>query len=242
MKRVADRISELVVSKTGAVMSPKAAVSIVESAKRGDEADKIAIEICSVIHREENLVVPHSSVSKAVRDAIQKSEIAEERRRRKLDQLRTALNTKTYGKPLWPGANDRELLKALSAYAFATFHQEGLRAMSAKPIRHEDVCATCSRSNPHNISFLRYQAKAADVPREITQQMEETRAVVANRLEALDVACKLTISVVVHRGCCRVHGSEERHSGDGVAELPGVLMQADFGDDVVIEGEHEVRL
>lgn len=242
MKRVADRISELVVSKTGMPLPQKATMSIAESASRGDEADRIAFEVCSTVCREQDLVIQQQDVAKAVRAVLKKVDVAEERRKRKLSEVRAAMNTGVHWKPLPSGASDQEALKILSGRIFATSHEEGLRTMSPKPIRHEDVCATCSRSNPTNISFLRYQAKAADVPREITQQMEETRAVVANRLEQLGVPCQLTISVVVHRGCCRVHGSEERRSGDGVAELPGVLMQADFGDGVVIEGEHEVRL
>lgn len=236
MKSIASRISGLVVSKIGKPPSEASVKQITSGASVGDDADKVAFEVCSIICREEGLVLDQGVVAEVVRGLMKKLETTESKRLDRVAELRAIFLAATGAKSSSPQSVE-ESLEEIAKTIFATVGDD--RWLFSKPIKPVDVCSIC---RPSNITFLVYEAEAEDISDETRRQVEEARELVTTRLATLGLPGDVSVSVVVHRGCCKVHGSESRRKGDGVAEVPGVLLHVDFGCGVEIEKEHEVRV
>lgn len=239
MKSIASRISGLVVSKIGKPPSEASIKQITGGASLGDEADKVAFEVCSIICREEGLVLEQGVVAEVVRGLMKKLETNESKRLDRVAELRAIYLMATGAKPSAPQSVE-ESLEQIAKTVFASVGDD--RWLPNKPIKPVDVCHACHARRPSNITFLVYEAEADDVSDETRKQVAEMRQLVTERLTTLGLPGDVSVSVVVHRGCCKVHGSEDRRTGDGVAEIPGVLLHVDFGNGVQIEKEHEVRV
>lgn len=236
MKSIASRISGLVVSKIGKSPSEASVKQITGGASVGDDADKVAFEVCSIICREEGLVLDQGVVAEVVRGLMKKLETTESKRLDRVAELRAIYLAATGAKSQAPQSVE-ESLAQIANTIFAPVGDD--RELPNRPIKPGDVCQVC---RPSNITFLVYEAERNDVSDETRRQVAETRELVSKRLATLGLPGDVSVSVVVHRGCCKVHGSEDRRKGDGVAEIPGVLLHVDFGCGVQIEKEHEVRV
>lgn len=235
MKNVGARISGLVVSKIGKPPSEASVKQITRGASVGDDADKVAFEVCSIVCREEGLVLDQGVVAEVVRGLMKKLETNESKRLDRVAELRAIYLASTGAK--LAAQSVEESLAQIANTVFAPVGDD--RELPNRPIKPGDVCQNC---RPSNITFLVYEAERDDVSDETRQQVAEMRELVTQRLTALGLGGTASVSVVVHRGCCKVHGSETRRKGDGVAEIPGVLLHVDFGCGVQIEKEHEVRV
>lgn len=233
--RLAFEICSIIASDDGITLDHASVADamrrLLKNARSGDKAERVAFEICSTVCRENGVILDHVSVATMVRNLLKQAVEDSERRSDRIAELRAAYRA-ALGSPEVRG----DSLKEISAHILAPL--KNTRTMSTRPIKPEDVCATCSRGDRTNINFLRYAADS--VPARTKKQLAETEAAIKSRLSALGMSGDVDVSVVVHRGCCRIHGSDDRVSGDGVAEIPGVLIHVDFGDGVAIEGEHEV--
>lgn len=235
---IAARISELVTSKIAVTPTERASADLAEDAEDGDEADKVALEVCAAILDERGQILEHKDVAKVVRALMFKSVKTDVKRQDRIAEIQAAFMAYVGSEPKAAAAT-ADVLKKVSAMLFAASKTE--KVMNPRPMRPDDVCLTCARSNPANISFLRYPTKSG-VPSELRDQVNETTKLVEDRLKILGVNGNVSVSVVIHRGFCKAHGRQDQRVGDGVAEIPGVLMRVDFGSGVVIEGEHEARV
>lgn len=234
---VASRIAQIVTSKTGLTPGAEAFTELSSAARPADKADVVALEVCMIVLRDYGLSISKPKLSKLVRSHMRLARQSTEQRSDRIADIRGAIAAAGMRAP---AKSDRGLVDIAAALLGPP---DGARFMGPKPLSREDVCQTCGRSSPDNIHFLRYKAKT--VEESIQRQLDETRVMISRRLAELGGAgdgADLDVSVVIHRGCCRVHGSDDRRSGDGVAELPGILVRVDFGAGVVVEAEHEVRL
>lgn len=229
VKNIAERIAELLLSKTGWKIHVDRLADLVDDAST-DQADRIACEVCAAICAEEQIVVSQVELAKIARSMLNE---ANRKKMRKLDRL-AELNVAMEGPKATYTAGSNVMTK-LSERLFAPFGD--VATMSVKPLMAPDVCS-CGVTNPDNITFGNQPLERP--PESLSRQAWKARHVVYERLKGMGLEGGITARVMRHRGSCRVHGASSRRQGDGVAELLGVLVEVDLGEGVLLKGEFEV--